>query len=604
MAAAAAADEDKVSASAQSSATDAESRPVACEELTSCSEEWPRMRERLLHSMAASAAREAAGSEQEPVLEPPSTPACAEVPNCLLHSGSPPGGDTCDGASAKHSPPLEQSEKWAHEEGSAACRPPVRWPSRGRGATVLLLLALLLLAFNRPAWKGSHLDVSLSVQFSPRGGSRLCQQCTGGCGRLRDDVPRGQDLMWTGQPMACRAGYCIPAVAPIEMTHACSGDWDSLEMEEAEEEQPDMDEGLGTRRGRRLLVTGSGRQLAHVGREQVRLLNRWTRAFATRIALENESPPAANTAPVTLASAEAPFADPFLMEFEDVGALRQAYNETPMTFEQALLAARLDVQKAGQGSLRSVVKAVAADTVLSNLLQDDPSIDASSSGSDGPVRKTARLRSAADEAPAEPAPATGVNRAAPIHSMSASAQTLKGINVKVMGVVQPALPNKLVPSAQKCFLLGYNQGYTNLSTPHYLAVKNTANKGACCSLCQRDSRCVAWTRVAGARDDVRTCYLKDSFQRDPDLAAFAYSYAPPYLHRDYPQVRYIVESQPVILESGTKQAVLPAELYGCPYPPVPGQPAGTCAAPDTCNCYQGICYGSCKGGLANEQRRR
>ena len=40
----------------------------------------------------------------------------------------------------------------------------------------------------------------------------------------------------------------------------------------------------------------------------------------------------------------------------------------------------------------------------------------------------------------------------------------------------------------------------------------------------------------GARDDVRTCYLKSSFQRDPDLAAFAYSYAPPYLHRSYPQV--------------------------------------------------------------------
>ena len=64
-------------------------------------------------------------------------------------------------------------------------------------------------------------------------------------------------------------------------------------------------------------------------------------------------------------------------------------------------------------------------------------------------------------------------------------------------MVQPAKPNKLAPAAQKCYVLGYNQGYANLSTPHYLAVKNTANKGACCSLCQRDSRCVAWTRVAG-----------------------------------------------------------------------------------------------------------
>jgi len=35
---------------------------------------------------------------------------------------------------------------------------------------------------------------------------------------------------------------------------------------------------------------------------------------------------------------------------------------------------------------------------------------------------------------------------------------------------------------------------------------------------------------------VRTCYLKDSLQRDPDMTAFAYSYAPPYLHKDWPQV--------------------------------------------------------------------
>ncbi len=83
-----------------------------------------------------------------------------------------------------------------------------------------------------------------------------------------------------------------------------------------------------------------------MGREQVRLLNKWTRAFAARLALESDSPPAANTAPVTLASAEAPFADPFLMEFEDPGALKQAFNEAPVTFEQALLAARLEARKA------------------------------------------------------------------------------------------------------------------------------------------------------------------------------------------------------------------------------------------------------------------
>ena len=61
-----------------------------------------------------------------------------------------------------------------------------------------------------------------------------------------------------------------------------------------------------------------------------------------------------------------------------------------------------------------------------------------------------------------------------------------------MGVVQPN-----VQPQQKCYVLGYNQGYANLSSVHYLAVKNTANKGACCNLCLRDNRCVAWTRVAG-----------------------------------------------------------------------------------------------------------
>jgi hypothetical protein len=41
---------------------------------------------------------------------------------------------------------------------------------------------------------------------------------------------------------------------------------------------------------------------------------------------------------------------------------------------------------------------------------------------------------------------------------------------------------------------------------------------------------------AGGRDDVRTCYLKETLQRDPDIHAFAYSYAPPYLHHDWPEV--------------------------------------------------------------------
>ena len=60
-------------------------------------------------------------------------------------------------------------------------------------------------------------------------------------------------------------------------------------------------------------------------------------------------------------------------------------------------------------------------------------------------------------------------------------------------------------------------------------------------------------------------------------------------------MRYIVETMPVMLESGTKTLSLPSELYGCPYPPNPALPPGTCAAPDLCNCHAGICFGTCKG---------
>ena len=64
------------------------------------------------------------------------------------------------------------------------------------------------------------------------------------------------------------------------------------------------------------------------------------------------------------------------------------------------------------------------------------------------------------------------------------------------------------------------------------------------------------------------------------------------------QVRYIVETMPIMLESGTKTLSLPSELYGCPYPPNPALPPGTCAAPDLCNCNAGICFGTCKGGCS------
>ena len=66
--------------------------------------------------------------------------------------------------------------------------------------------------------------------------------------------------------------------------------------------------------------------------------------------------------------------------------------------------------------------------------------------------------------------------------------------------------------------------------------------------------------------------------------------APPHA-----QVRYIVETMPVMLESGTKTLSLPNELYGCPYPVNPALPPGTCAAPELCNCNDGICFGTCKG---------
>ena len=69
--------------------------------------------------------------------------------------------------------------------------------------------------------------------------------------------------------------------------------------------------------------------------------------MAHRVALETDSP-TATTAPMTLAAAEAPFADPFLMEFEDSEAVQKAYTDMPMTFEQALMTARLEAKMATQ----------------------------------------------------------------------------------------------------------------------------------------------------------------------------------------------------------------------------------------------------------------
>lgn len=82
--------------------------------------------------------------------------------------------------------------------------------------------------------------------------------------------------------------------------------------------------------------------------------------MAHRVALESDSP-TATTAPVTLAAAEAPFADPFLMEFEDPEALKSAYSETPMTFEQALMTARLEAKMATQVCCASTPACVLSD---------------------------------------------------------------------------------------------------------------------------------------------------------------------------------------------------------------------------------------------------
>ena len=83
-------------------------------------------------------------------------------------------------------------------------------------------------------------------------------------------------------------------------------------------------------------------QLPSPAVSQLQLLNVWTKAMARRL---QEGPP---SSPLTLAAAEAPFADPFLMEFEDPESLNKAYQETPMTFEQALMTARLEAKMATQ----------------------------------------------------------------------------------------------------------------------------------------------------------------------------------------------------------------------------------------------------------------
>ena len=85
------------------------------------------------------------------------------------------------------------------------------------------------------------------------------------------------------------------------------------------------------------------------------MLNLWTKAMAQKVVSAIETSPAAQNSLITLAAAEAPFADPFLMEFEDPEALKNAFTESPITFEQALLNARLEAKMATQVRLLSLL---------------------------------------------------------------------------------------------------------------------------------------------------------------------------------------------------------------------------------------------------------
>ena len=72
----------------------------------------------------------------------------------------------------------------------------------------------------------------------------------------------------------------------------------------------------------------------------------------------------------------------------------------------------------------------------------------------------------------------------------------------------------------------------------------------------------------------------------------------PLLHAAGSAVIYLPESSATIMESGTKAGTeLPAELYGCPYPPTS---TGQCKPPTYCNCFDGVCYGSCQGNDLQE----
>lgn len=89
---------------------------------------------------------------------------------------------------------------------------------------------------------------------------------------------------------------------------------------------------------------------------------------------------------------------------------------------------------------------------------------------------------------------------------------------------------------------------------------------------------------------MQTCYLKSSL----DGSGAPGSSGTTTLSQNGGAVQYTqpTSSNRQILESGTKDPkALPASLYGCPYPATAN---GECRPPPSCNCYQGVCYGSCQ----------
>ncbi|CAL5226146.1 g8968 [Coccomyxa viridis] len=131
--------------------------------------------------------------------------------------------------------------------------------------------------------------------------------------------------------------------------------------------------------------------------------------------------------------------------------------------------------------------------------------------------------------------------------------------------------------------LQYSNGYARIGGDAYKVMEHTQNAAQCAASCANDAKCVAWTRVAGGRADVQSCYLMSSLSNGAAEASSS-------MRQTSKAVSY-VDPVAVMLESGTRNpSALPGALYGCPYPSSQG---GECRPPASCNCYQGACYGTC-----------